>query len=102
MTLPKLRPDTGPILRYLSQLPDRDRAEAMEAVNAAFSTPAGTIVMDLLEKAIQDRSVPIDGNMRALEYLNAQRFIVSDFQQILRPANEYVPSAAPASKRSRQ
>ena len=90
MELKPLRPKPGPVLSYLENLPIQIRAKVEASVVSILETDDGVILLNLLEKAVQDRQVSIGAPPGALEDLNAQRILVSDLQQIVRPENAYL------------
>lgn len=77
-----LQPDAGPVLRYLQCLPQKERAQVQAAVRSLLQQPDGAILLELLQKSVIERTVPITGDQRALDALNAQRFIVSDLKRL--------------------
>jgi len=93
MNLKPLRPHNGPILAYLAQLSAEEKMRVEAAIKTLLDTDEGSILMDLLDKAVQDRNVPLGAPSGALEDLNAQRFLVSDLLQITRPKNAYLDPA---------
>lgn len=89
MPLPRRLSEPGPILEYLESMmrsgsPQlRSRAiETAEAVRRCLLTPEGAILLDLLDKSILERSIPISSDPRALDANNAQGFIALDLRRI--------------------
>lgn len=91
MQMKPLRPSPGPILRYLAQLEPNQAQGVHMALQDLFAQPEGKILMELLEKSIQDRLIPEAAPAGALGDREAQRFIVSDLQQIVRGPDAYQP-----------
>ena len=99
MPLPQRRSKHGPVVDYLLSLiqtgtAHRDPAkgremtaaakEAIHAAKTALSTPEGAILLELLEKSTQEFFLPPESDPRALDALNAQRFIALDLRRIER------------------
>jgi hypothetical protein len=89
MKLKPLLPEPGPILGYLSRLPIGQREQTMAAVASVLNAPDGAILLDLLEKALLLRTPPLLTDVRALDLLNAQRFIFHDLKRIASEENAY-------------
>lgn len=89
--LPRRLNGTGPVIEYLNELyqaGDTDTVEKVHAaVRACLSTPDGAILLDLLVKSTEEYFLPPIADPRALDTLNAQRFIALDLRRIV--SNEY-------------
>ncbi len=78
----------GPVLTYLNELaaisPEHQTMakKARDAVRRVFMTDDGAILMDLLEKSTELFFLPPSADPRALDALNAQRFIPLDLKRI--------------------
>lgn len=90
MALKPLRPNNGPILDYLANVAQNERADILARVQAVLETPDGAILMELLENAVTLRQTNLGLDPRASEYAMAQRFIVSDLQLIVRTERGYL------------
>jgi hypothetical protein len=90
MSLKPLRPAPGPILAYIGQLEPAEARILRDEIASLLSSEAGSKLLELLDKAVQDRHVPIGAPPGALEDLNAQRILVSDLLQIMRPTDAYL------------
>lgn len=90
MKLKTRRPEPGPILSYISLLPTHEQNELRARVTDLLTNGDGAILLDLLTKSIRDRVVPVLSDPRASEYLNAQRLILTDLEQIVRSEDDYL------------
>ena len=87
MSLPNRLRGNGPVTTYLKEImaseEGRDAARrAVLAVNRCLATDDGAILLELLEKATVAFFLPPDADPRALDALNAQRFIALDLRRI--------------------
>lgn len=89
MKLKPLLPEPGPVLGYLSRLPAGHREQVIAAATSALNSPDGAILLELLEKALLLRTPPLLADVRALDLLNAQRFIFHDLKRIASEENAY-------------
>jgi hypothetical protein len=97
-----LRPDSGPLIGYLREIDQTEAQQVRETIRALLNTPDGAILMELLEKSLTLRVVPLIADPRAYEYLNAQRFIATDLQQIVSETDAYQsPKHAGSPQRGR-
>jgi hypothetical protein len=100
--LKPLRPRNGPILDYLANLSDDDRADVVHRVRRVLTEGDGAILLELLENAVDGRLVPLEGDPRASEYAMVWRFLVSDLKLIARTEHAYQsPMATGVPQRSR-
>lgn len=87
MNLPRRLSKPGPIIEYISGLEsskmNREAREVVRAVRACLSTPEGAMLLELLDKAVLERSISLDADPRALDANNAQSFIALDLRRIL-------------------
>ena len=89
MTLPRRVSKPGPILDYLTGMLQRGgqseqkARDAIDAIKAVSKTRDGAILLDLLEKATVDFFLDFSADPRALDALNAQRFIALDLRRIV-------------------
>ncbi|GLO70340.1 hypothetical protein MACH17_18570 [Phaeobacter inhibens] len=89
MKLPRRISEPGPLLEYINQLlrggqPEHVKLarEIQRAVKTCLASKEGVILLDLLDKAILERTVPTTYDPRALDALNAQSFIALDLRRI--------------------
>ncbi|WP_162559552.1 hypothetical protein [Tritonibacter mobilis] len=105
MKLPRRLSKPGPVIEYLTDLrriaEQRDQpalkrtAEEIElAVKSVLSSPQGVILLDLLDKAILERSIPVDEDPRALDAINAQSFIALDLRRIASNESDALENAS--------
>jgi hypothetical protein len=100
--LKPLRPRKGPVLDYLDNLSDDERADVVHRVRRLLTEGDGAILLELLEKSVDDRLVPLDADPRASEYAMVWRFLVSDLKLIARTESAYQsPMATGVPQRSR-
>jgi hypothetical protein len=89
--LPRRFSNTGPITDYLNSLADARQHDIVEgaiaAVRSCLSTPDGAILLDLLSKSTEEFFLSPLADARALDALNAQRFIALDLRRIM--SDEY-------------
>ncbi len=107
MKLPRRLSKPGPVIEYLTDLrriadqPNKPRPELKRtadeielAVKTVLSTPQGVILLDLLDKAILERSIPVDEDPRALDAINAQSFIALDLRRIASNESDALENAS--------
>lgn len=89
MELPRRLSEPGPLLEYIAHLqrsgaPEHRRLalEIQTAVKECLTSRGGVILLELLDKAILERSIPIGADPRALDAINAQSFIALDLRRI--------------------
>lgn len=78
--------NAGPILEYLNWLLDHDEPASIEtarAIKTMLKTPEGAILLDLLQKSLEMRVLPMGSDHSALAERNAQCFILSDLRRLL-------------------
>jgi hypothetical protein len=94
MKLPQRLSARGPVIDYLLHLKQQAKVqnsaplnakadEAISAVQRVLQTDDGAILLELLEKSTQDYFLSPMEDARALDALNAQRFIALDLRRIL-------------------
>jgi hypothetical protein len=86
MPLPLRLSKPGPILEYIEWLSGADEPTAIEtarAIKAMLKTPEGAILLDLLQKSLEMRVLPMGSVHSALAERNAQCFILSDLRRLL-------------------
>ena len=87
MTLPRRLSNPGPVIEYVAELQraglKKEAGQAVEAIRSCLQTPDGAILLELLDKAILERSIPISDDPRALDANNAQSFIALDLRRVL-------------------
>ena len=90
--LPRRLSKPGPVLEYLMWLHKMEAGfpqmkgkfnAVVNAVKDVADTPEGAILLDLLEKSTHDFALAPDAEPRALDALNAQRFIALDLRRIV-------------------
>lgn len=101
MKLPRLLPDAGPILRYIDQLPAAQKKGALTMLRNMLASPEGVMFLNLLENATINRTLPIVGEPRALDALNAQSLIAHDLRRIVND-EDYIAVGASASLEHRR
>ncbi|MBR9765362.1 MAG: hypothetical protein GYB53_18040 [Rhodobacteraceae bacterium] len=89
MSLPNRIADSGPVLDYLRELlkAEDDAVQArvrtaIRSVQRALNTDDGRILLELLQKSTEDFYLSPEADPRALDALNAQRFIALDLRRI--------------------
>ncbi len=101
MELPRRLSKPGPLIEYISELQraglKRQADHAIFAVKSALGSKNGAIVLELLEKAILERSIDISADPRALDANNAQSFIALDLRRIL--SDEFDANTEPSPPR---
>lgn len=101
MELPRRLSSPGPIIEYIAELQRagmKKKADfAIGTIRSALSSPDGAKLLELLDKAILERSVDIASDPRALDANNAQSFIALDLRRIL--SDEFDAKTEPAPPR---
>jgi len=84
--LPRRLSDPGPLIEYIALLQRggsrREAKGVITSIRSMLNTPEGAIFLDLLDKAVLERSVSIAADPRALDAINAQGFIALDLRRI--------------------
>lgn len=88
--LKPLRPRNGPVLDYLSNLEEADRADITHRLRKLLAEGDGAMLLELLQNAVDERLAPLDADPRASEYAMVWRFLVSDLKLIARTENAYL------------
>jgi len=103
--LPRRLSEPGPLMSYINMLEQigmRDEARiAVDAVRSVLGSKEGAILLELLEKAILERSIPISSDPRALDANNAQSFIPLDLRRILSDEFDDKPDKIPTNEGAR-
>lgn len=99
MKLPRRLSKPGPIVEYIAELQragmKKEADGAIEAIRSCLSTPEGAILLELLDKAILERCIPISDDPRALDANNAQSFIALDLRRVMSDEFDAKPEVSP-------
>ena len=93
--LPRLQPESGPLLAYLNCLPPDLRKKTAAQLQAILTAPDAAILLEALEKAVVHRTFSIITDERALVARNAQAILVADLKRLATQDEDTYVSARP-------
>jgi hypothetical protein len=102
LNLKPMLPRKGPILEYIERLSDADQQELTYRLRQLLNDGDGAILMELLDKSVNERLYDLASDPRASEYAMAWRYLVSDLQLIARTENAYLSPMARGSSQARR